>query len=96
MQHRKKVSAMALFPDSSLLVSGDHSGAIYFWDTSRDLNLGFDDEINGETTTNFVKTFEYHKDKGPITNLVPFFRPLSLYGLKANMKAYEPGEVKAF
>ena len=35
-------------------------------------------------------------DKGPITNLLCIHRPLSLYGLTANMKAYEPTEVKAF
>ncbi len=87
---------MNLFPDSSLLVSGDHAGIIYFWDTSRDMNLGIDDDFEMNGSSNCVKTFEYHRDKGPITNLVPFFRPLSLFGLKANMKAYEPGELKPF
>lgn len=41
-----------------------------------------------------LQTFELLKDKGPITNLQCIFRPLSLYGLTANMKAYEPTEVK--
>ena len=40
------------------------------------------------------RTFEIHKDLGPVTNLIAIRRPLSLYGLKANLKAYEPGEVK--
>ena len=37
-----------------------------------------------------------HKDKGPITNLLCIYRPLSLYGLTANMKGYEPCEIKPF
>ncbi len=38
-----------------------------------------------------------HKDKGAITNLICIHRPLSLYGLTANMKGYDPlGEVKPF
>jgi len=43
---------------------------------------------------NAVSTFELHKDKGAITNLICIYRPLSMYGLTANMKAYEPSEVK--
>lgn len=30
-----------------------------------------------------------------MTNLVPLHRPLSLFGLTANMQGYEPGEIKA-
>ena len=37
-----------------------------------------------------------HKDKGQITNLLCIYRPLSLYGLTANMKGYEPTDVKPF
>ena len=40
--------------------------------------------------------FDIHRDHGAITNLVPLTRPLSLFGLTANMQAYEPGEIKAF
>ena len=39
---------------------------------------------------------ELHKDHGAVTNLVPLTRPLSLFGLTANMQGYEPGEIKAF
>ncbi len=41
-----------------------------------------------------MKTFDLHKDKGAITNLVPIQRPLSLYGLTANMSGYEPNQIK--
>ncbi|CDW75055.1 wd domaincontaining protein [Stylonychia lemnae] len=43
-----------------------------------------------------LQTFELHRDKGAITNLQCIYRPLSLYGLTANMKAYEPVEIKSF
>lgn len=43
-----------------------------------------------------LQTLELHKDKGAITNLKCIYRPLSLYGLTANMKAYEPIEMKSF
>lgn len=43
-----------------------------------------------------LQTLELHKDKGAITNLLCIYRPLSLYGLTANMKGYEPTEVKPF
>lgn len=46
--------------------------------------------------SSLLSTFELHKDRGAITNLVCVYRPLSLYGLTANMKAYEPTELKAF
>lgn len=35
-----------------------------------------------------------HRDKGAITNLLALQRPLSLFGLTANMQGYEPGEIK--
>jgi hypothetical protein len=54
---------------------------IYIW------NLGSEDLQ--------LKTFELHKDKGAITNLVALQRPLSLFGLTANMAAYEPNTIKA-
>jgi hypothetical protein len=41
-----------------------------------------------------LQTFEVHKDKGAITNLVAIHRPLSLFGLTANMQGYEPGDLK--
>ena len=42
-----------------------------------------------------LQTLDIHKEYGAITNLVPLTRPLSLYGLTANMQGYEPGEIKA-
>jgi hypothetical protein len=41
-----------------------------------------------------MKTFELHKDKGAVTNIVAIERPLSLFGLTANMDAYEPNVIK--
>ena len=49
-----------------------------------------------DQNSTLLHTFELHKDKGAITNLVSIYRPLSLYGLTANMKAYEPIELKPF
>lgn len=67
---------MTLSVDGSRLISGDSNGLIYVWLlTSEDLQL---------------KTFELHKDKGSVTNLVALERPLSLFGLTANMAGYEP------
>lgn len=40
--------------------------------------------INSE----LLYTYELHKDKGAITNLIPLNRPLSLFGLTADMKAF--------
>jgi hypothetical protein len=41
-----------------------------------------------------MKTLDLHKDKGGITNIVAIQRPLSLYGLTANMSGYEPNQIK--
>lgn len=61
------------------LITGDQLGCIYIW------TLGPEPVL---------KTFEIHKDKGAITNLIATGRPLSLFGLTANMLGYEPGELK--
>jgi hypothetical protein len=45
---------------------------------------------SGGKPTDQLHTFELHKDRGAITNLHCLYRPLSLYGLTANMKGYEP------
>lgn len=76
MTLKRKVSTMALSTDGSKLISGDISGLIYLWNLeSPDLTL---------------KTYEIHKDKGAITNLVPIRRPLTLFGLTANNQGYDP------
>jgi len=46
--------------------------------------------INSE----LLQTYELHKDKGAITNLIPINRPLSLFGLTADMKAYNVPELQ--
>lgn len=96
---------MCLTYDSQYLVSGDSQGLIYVWNISSDYN-----QVPSNLTSprsgalpqkpthdhSILTTFELHKDKGAITNLLCIYRPLSMYGLTANMKAYEPFEVKQF
>lgn len=45
--------------------------------------------INSE----LLYTYDLHKDKGAITNLIPLNRPLSLFGLTADMKAFNVSNV---
>jgi hypothetical protein len=45
--------------------------------------------INSE----LLYTYELHKDKGAITNLIPLNRPLSLFGLTADMKAFNVSDL---
>jgi len=66
------------------LVTGDAQGLLYVWDLN-----------SKEQEVLPLKTFEIHKEKGQINNLVSLTRPLSLFGLTANMKSYEPGEMKS-
>ena len=81
LTHKRKITAMTLSNCVNKLVSGDVNGLIYVWQlTTEDLAL---------------KTFELHKNKGAITNLVSCERPLSLFGLTANMQGYEPCQLKA-
>ncbi len=80
LTHRKRVTALTLSTDGTRLISGDAQGLIYVWLlSSEDIPL---------------KTFELHKDKGAVTNLVAVERPLSLFGLTANMSAYDPSSIK--
>jgi WD40 repeat protein len=86
LTHKKRVCAMCLSVDGRHLVTGDAQGLIYIWTLKED---------TGSASQNLpLQTFEIHKDKGPITNLVAINRPLSLFGLTANMQGYEPGEIK--
>eukprot|EP00347_Sterkiella_histriomuscorum_P001718 403370949 len=69
--------------------------------TSSNIGAGVSSILNQKSEligvgSQLLKTLELHKDRGAITNLVCIYRPLSLYGLTANMKAYEPMELKAF
>lgn len=85
--HKKKVTDMTLTLDNSYLVSGDANGLVYIW------NLN---QVDQQTQIPSVKLFELHKGQGAITNLVAIKRPVSLFGLKANLKSYAPGEVQQF
>jgi len=81
LTHKKKITALTLSIDGTRLITGDAQGLIYIWLlTTEELTL---------------KTFELHKDKGAVTNLVALERPLSLFGLTANMNAYEPNSIQA-
>jgi len=81
MTHKKRITAMTLTTDGQKLICGDAAGLIYTW------NLESDDF--------HLKTFELHRDKGAITNLVAIERPLSLFGLTASMTAYDPCQTKS-
>lgn len=81
---------MTLSVDNLQLISGDTAGSIYIW------NLG----VEGDNSTSggnsaLLQNLDIHRDYGAITNLVALNRPLSLFGLTANMQSYEPGELKA-
>lgn len=80
LTHKKKITAMTLSTDGTRLISGDAQGLIYVW------------LLSSEDMT--LKTFELHKDKGAVTNLVALERPLSLFGLTANMSGYDPSSIK--
>lgn len=80
LTHKKKITAMTLSTDGTRLITGDAHGLIYVWLlTCEDLSL---------------KTFTLHSDKGAVTNLVALERPLSLFGLTANMAGYNPNSIK--
>ena len=99
LQHKKRVTAMCLSVDGQHLISGDSEGLIYLWSTSKNLTENAMAEPSSgalsNTSQGLISTYELHKDKGPITNLVQLHRPLSLYGLTANMKSYDVQEIKA-
>ena len=62
-------------------------GLIYIWSTNVPSGTtpgNVDPKENG-----LVTTYELHKDQGQVSNLVPMMRPLSLFGLTANMRSFE-------
>lgn len=69
--HRNPITCMSLTVDEQYLISGTTCGLLYVWNTL-DMSLHH--------------TFEIHKDKGSVSNILPIHRPLSLYGLNVNMK----------
>ena len=71
---------MCLSKCGSYFITGDLQGLIYVWTTDTSI---------ATANAGLISTYELLKDKGEITNLVPLFRPLSLFGLTANMKQYE-------
>lgn len=92
MTHKKRVSAMCLSKCGFYLISGDLSGMIYIWSSTANLNS--DNNEAGSSSSGLISTYELHKDGGAITNLIPLFRPLTLFGLTANLKAYETPQIK--
>jgi len=70
---------MTLTVDNLQLVTGDTGGSIYIWN----LAVEGDNSMGGKA--NMLQMLELHRDYGAITNLVPLTRPLSLFGLTANM-----------
>ena len=73
-------------------MTGDSGGSIYIWNLQVE---GDNSSGAADRHSNLLQTFDLHKDHGAITNLVPLMRPLSLFGLTANMQSYEPGEIRA-
>jgi hypothetical protein len=83
---------MCLTLDGQYLISGDAVGHIYIWNMEK---------IDPQSGMPKLKLFDLHKPKNgkegsAITNLIPINRPLNLFGLKANMKNYQPLEVGQF
>ena len=64
---------MVLSLDNKYLVSGTDEGTIYIWDTNK---------------KELYKNLELHKGKGAIMGLRAIERPIHLYGLNANVKAF--------
>lgn len=92
MTHKKRITAMCLSKEGQLLITGDSEGLIYVWHVRE---ATAQQNAASAISAPRLQTFEIHKDKGPITNLVAFHRPLSLFGLTSNMQGYEPGEFKS-
>ena len=88
--HKKRVTAMTLTVDNRQLVSGDSAGTIYVWNLAEE----GDNSTGDATRGSLLQTLDIHAEYGAITNLVALTRPLSLFGLTANMQAYEPGELR--
>ena len=72
---------MTLTVDNQQLVTGDSAGTIYVW------NLAVDgDNSTGDSRgSQLLQMLDIHAEYGAITNLVALTRPLSLFGLTANM-----------
>lgn len=89
--HKKRITAMTLTVDDQQLVTGDSNGTIYVWNLAveGDNSMG-NDVREGQ----LLRTLRVHEDHGAVTNLIALNRPLSLFGLTANMQAYEPGELR--
>jgi len=83
---------MTLTVDNQYLVTGDSAGTIYVWN----LSVEGDNSTGGgaKGAKQLLQQLDVHAEYGAITNLVALTRPLSLFGLTANMQAYEPGELR--
>ena len=84
---------MCLSIDGKYLISGDLNGVIYIWSTKETDVQDEQEQSSGAINSDLITTYDLHKDKGHITNLISINRPLSFFGLTANMKAFETSEV---
>lgn len=73
------------------MICGDVAGLIYVWSTA---DAAEPSSPASDNKSCLVSTLELHSNKGAITNLVAINRPLSLFGLTANMAEYTVPQVK--
>ena len=94
--HKKRITSMTLSVDNNQLITGDSLGTIYVWNLKADGDNsgGAANAAAGSGQNKLLQTLDIHREYGGITNLVPLTRPLSLFGLTANMQAYEPGDFR--
>lgn len=74
------------------MVSGDAAGLLYIWSTAEATMPS--SPASNDLKACLVSTLELHGNQGAITNLIPINRPLSLFGLTANMAEYTIPQVK--
>ena len=95
MQHKKKVTCMCISHCGQYLVSGDVQGLIYIWSTADSGLPSSPSSADGNQSSNLLTTYELHMGRGAITNLQAIQRPLSLFGLTANMSEYTVPQLNA-
>ena len=91
MSHKKRITAMTLTQDQQYLVTGDSAGLLYVWATS---DLNEPSSPTSESKATLINNLELHNNKGAITNIIAINRPLSLFGLTANMNEYAVPQIK--
>lgn len=73
-------------------MTGDSAGLLYIWATN-DL-AGEPSSPTSDAKATLVNKLELHNNKGAITNVIAINRPLSLFGLTANMNNYTVPQLK--